>query len=97
MRLIAVLPESIDTGCCPLTKIAFQSKMPDVREAARHVVMNDLREVLHVLGLPVSRQAEIRVLQPSGLERECESAAPPAHSKNLVGSFTKRMYRDTMI
>lgn len=46
------------------TSIAFQPKSPCVREAAKHVVEGDLRGILRLLGLPVSRGAEIRSLSP---------------------------------
>lgn len=44
------------------TSVAFQPKTLSVRDAAKHVIENDLRGILHLLGLPVSKRAEIRTL-----------------------------------
>jgi glucosyl-3-phosphoglycerate synthase len=40
--------------------VAFQPKRPAVRDAARHVLEDDLRGILKLLGEPVSRLPEIR-------------------------------------
>jgi glucosyl-3-phosphoglycerate synthase len=42
--------------------VAFQPKSPALRDAAKHVVEHDLRGILELLGLPVSKRAEIRTL-----------------------------------
>lgn len=46
------------------TSVAFQPKSPAVRDAAKHVIEHDLRGILELLGLPVSKRAEIRTLTP---------------------------------
>lgn len=45
--------------------VAFQPKSPAVRNAAKHVVNDDLRGVLGLLGEPLSRQPEIRAFAPA--------------------------------
>ncbi len=40
--------------------VAFQPKTPAVQHAAKHIVLDDLREVLRLLGQPVSPRSEIR-------------------------------------
>lgn len=42
--------------------IAFQPKRPSVVEAAKHVLKEDLRGVLRLIGQPVSAQSEIRTI-----------------------------------
>ena len=42
------------------TSIAFQPKSDSVQQAAKHIIQGDLRGVLRLLGLPVSREDEIR-------------------------------------
>ncbi len=50
--------------------VAFQPKTPAVRDASTYVVQGDLRDILRLLALPVSRKPEIREL--------AETAAQPA-------------------
>jgi len=40
--------------------VAFEPKSALVRDAAKHVVEGDLRGILKILGLPISRRSEIR-------------------------------------
>jgi glucosyl-3-phosphoglycerate synthase len=40
--------------------VAFQPKSPAIRDAAQNVIEGDLRGILHLLGLPVSKRDEIR-------------------------------------
>lgn len=42
------------------TSIAFQPKSASVQQAAKHIIQGDLRGVLRLLGLPVSKLDEIR-------------------------------------
>jgi len=42
--------------------VAFQPKSLSVQKAAKYTIEGDLRGILHLLKLPVSRQAEIRTL-----------------------------------
>jgi len=46
--------------------VAFQPKSLSVQKAARYTIEGDLRGILHLLKLPVSRQAEIRTLLTQG-------------------------------
>lgn len=46
------------------TSIAFQPKSPAVRDSATHVIEGDMRGILRLLGLPVSKGAEIRTVSP---------------------------------
>lgn len=46
--------------------VAFQPKTPFVRDAAKHMVEHDLRGILRLLGLPVSKQTEIRQVTSPG-------------------------------
>lgn len=69
-RVIAV--GDSDNDICLLraagTSVAFQPKSVAVRDAAKHVVEDDLRGILRLLGLPVSNRSEIRPsvdVQPS--------------------------------
>ena len=55
-----------DNDICILSavgiSVAFQPKAPAVCDAAKHVVKDDLRGVLRVLGEPVSKEPEIRTV-----------------------------------
>jgi HAD superfamily phosphoserine phosphatase-like hydrolase len=42
------------------TSVAFQPKTPAVCDAAKHIVKEDLRGILRVLGEPVSKEPELR-------------------------------------
>lgn len=55
--------------------VAFQPKTSAVLDAAKHVVRSDLRGILRLLGLPVSKQAEIRTI---------DSGAPDPRPPNLA-------------
>ena len=61
-RIIAVGDSSNDV--CLLhaagRSVAFEPKTPEVRQAAKRVVERDLRGILDYLGVPASRQPEIR-------------------------------------
>lgn len=48
--------------------VAFQPKTLAVRAAAKHVIEHDLRGILHLLGLPVAKRAEIRTITPGELD-----------------------------
>ena len=50
--------------------VAFQPKSPAVRDASKHVIENDLRGILELLGLPVSKRAEIRTIT-TGEQDDC--------------------------
>ncbi len=50
------------------TSVAFQPKSAAVRDAAGHVIEDDLRGILQLLGLPVSSRAEIRAITPDESE-----------------------------
>jgi phosphoserine phosphatase len=41
--------------------VAFQPKSSEIRDAAKYIVERDLREILRLLGLPVSKRDEIRM------------------------------------
>lgn len=45
--------------------VAFQPKRPSVRDAARHVIEDDLRGILKLLGEPVPALPEIRPISPT--------------------------------
>ena len=55
-----------DNDVCLLSaagfSVAFQPKTPEVQNAAKHVVKDDLRQILRLLGQPVSTRSEIRTL-----------------------------------
>ena len=51
--------------------VAFQPKQPTVRDAAKHLVEGDLREILRLLGLSVSSRAEIRSIASGEPEAGC--------------------------